>query len=137
MAMRVVVDEVLAPLSRDGVEEQAEAQEEQETQDEQDAHGARGQDAARDTGGDDEDEEESQQPRAIRDPGQPAQAMIDEHDLTHIPYRPWCEACVRRRAKRKPSRTLCGSYAQNSCARVRMDYAYLTENVEDVVEEGR
>ena len=40
--MRVVVDEVLAPLSRDGVEAQAEAQEEQETQEEQDAQGAQG-----------------------------------------------------------------------------------------------
>ena len=56
-----------------------------------------------------EDEEEAQQPRGVRDPGRPNQEMIDEHDLTLIPYRPWCDACTRGKAKRKPSRTICGA----------------------------
>ena len=61
--------------------------------------------------------------------------MIDEHDLTHIPYRPSCDACVRGKAKRKPSQTICGACSESHCARVRMDYAYLTENVDAVVED--
>ena len=126
----------MAPVERDGEAEQAVAEEEQETQEEQQAQGAQGDsDAVQGPGDDGEDQEEAQQPRAVRDPGQPTQAMIDEHDLTHIPYRPWCDACVRGKAKRKPSRTISGAYSESQCARVRMDYAYLTENVEAVVED--
>jgi hypothetical protein len=82
-----------------------------------------------------EDEEDAQQPGGVRDPGQPTQAMIDEHDLTHIPYRPWCNACTRGKAKRKPSRTICGAYSQSQFERVRLDYAYLLETVEDTEED--
>ena len=87
----------------------------------------------RNPGNDGEDEEEAQQPRAVRDPCQPTQAIIDERDLNHI--RPWCGAFARGKAKRKPRRTLCGAYSESWCARVRMDYAHITENVEAVVEE--
>ena len=42
----------------------------------------------------DDAEEEADPPRAVRDPGQPTRVMIEEHNLTHIPFRPWCAACV-------------------------------------------
>ena len=76
------------------------------------------------------------QPRGARDPGQPAQADCDEHDLTHIPYRPWCEACVKGKAKRKPSRRICGAYSHSCNPRVRMDYGKLTEVEVEVSEEA-
>ena len=69
--------------------------------------------------------EEGQAPRAARDPGQPTRAEAEEHELTHIPYRPWCEACTRGKAKRKPSLRLSEAYRHSSCPRVRMDYAFL------------
>ena len=34
--------------------------------------------------------EEAERPRGLRDPGMPSVAEIAEHDLTHIPARPWC-----------------------------------------------
>ena len=40
----------------------------------------------------DDGEVEARAPRAARDPGQPTRAERDEHDLTHIPYRPWITA---------------------------------------------
>ena len=84
---------------------------------------------------DDEDgpaaEEEFQRPRVRRDPGQPTAAEVEEHNVTHIPYRPWCEACNRGKARKKPSLRLCGAYAHSEHARVRMDYAKLTEVVEE------
>ena len=58
--------------------------------------------------------------------------MIDEHRITHMPYRPWCEHCVRGKAKRKQSLKIKGEYAECAHTKVRMDYAYLTEEVEDV-----
>ena len=76
-------------------------------------------DQAHDDGG----EQEAQQQRLVRDPGQPSQAEVDEHNVTHIPYRPWCEWCVRGKAKRSPSRRVCGTYSQHAHAKVRVDYA--------------
>ena len=76
-------------------------------------------------------EEEARAPKAARDPGQPTQAERDEHDLTHIPYRPWCWACVFGKAKSRPSLKICGGYSECRQARVRMDYGHLTEDVED------
>ena len=75
----------------------------------------------------DEAEEEADPPRAVRDPGQPTQAMIDEHNLSHIPFRPWCAACVRGKAKNKPSLTVKGDFAESVLPRVRLDYGLLTE----------
>ena len=46
----------------------------------------------------DEDREFERQ-RPLRDPGMPTQEEIDEHNLSHINFRPWCEACVKARAK--------------------------------------
>ena len=78
----------------------------------------------------DDEEEESRRPRSARDPGQPSPLEQEEQEMTHIPFRPWCEACVRGKSKRKPSRRLTGEYAHDQCCRVRMDYAYLTEELE-------
>ena len=56
-------------------------------------------------------EEEAQQPRGFRDPGMPTPAQVAEHNLTHIPTRPWCTHCVRGKGKDKHSRRLCGAYS--------------------------
>ena len=91
-------------------------------------------------GGDDDGmgaEEEHRRPRVLRNPGQPTESEIEEHNATHIPYRPWCEACNRGRAKKKPSLRLCGAYSHSEHARVRMDYAKLTEVIDDEVEDGQ
>ena len=83
-----------------------------------------------DAGGDDA-EEEAQPQRGMRDPGQPSAAERAEHDLTHIPMRPWCKHCVRGKAKDNPSLRLCGAYSENMCPRVRLDYCQLTTNTEE------
>ena len=76
---------------------------------------------------DEEAEEEAERQRPLRDPGQPTQEMIDEHNLSHIPFRPWCAACIRGKAKDDPSRKLKGVWAESLVPRVRLDYAFLTE----------
>ena len=81
MAEEETVDQDVHPMSRE--EEDAQAHDEQE---EQVAQGIQEDVNAAPIPDDDaENEEEAQQPRGVRDPGQPTQAMIDEHDLTHIP----------------------------------------------------
>ena len=82
-------------------------------------------------------EEEAERQRGLRDPGTPTKAEREEHDLTHIPYRPWCDACVRGRAKDKRSLRLTQAYAHSCVPRVRLDYCYLTEKAAgDTTESG-
>ena len=40
--------------------------------------------------------------RKMLNPKLPTQAEIDFHMLTHLPYRNWCEHCVKGRAKEMP-----------------------------------
>ena len=86
---------------------------------------------AREGGDVDDEQEEFQRQKVLKDPGQPTQAERDEHDITHIPYRPWCADCVRGRAKRKRSLRIRGAYSGSTCPRIRMDYCQLTETGED------
>ena len=76
-----------------------------------------------DHGDDDaEAEEEHVVAEGLRDPGQPSPAERAEHDLTHIPYRPWCKHCVRGKAKGRQSRRLRDGQSQSTCPRIRLDY---------------
>ena len=76
-------------------------------------------------------EEEAQQPIGFRDPGVPTAAQIAEHNLTHIPARPWCTHCVRGKGKDKHSRRLHGAFAEDHVPRVRLDYCFLTETLDE------
>ena len=40
----------------------------------------------------------------MQDPIRPSQAEVEEHNLTHLPYRSWCKHCVRGRKKELPHR---------------------------------
>ena len=88
----------------------------------------------RDTAADDsvehDVEEEAERPRGLRDPGMPSVTEIAEHDLTHIPARPWCKHCINGKGKDKHSLKLVGAYANNLVPQVRLDYCFLTENAE-------
>ena len=72
---------------------------------------------------------ETQAPRAAKAPHTPSQREIDDHNLTHCPYRAWCEACVRGQAKDDCHTTITGTDADSSVTRVCIDYCFLTEKV--------
>ena len=44
-----------------------------------------------------ESEDECAPRRTAPDPGAPTQQQIDDHEIDHMPYRCWCEACVAGR----------------------------------------
>ena len=73
---------------------------------------------------------EAEVQRAAVDPGQPTRGQREEHNLTHFPFRSWCRACVLGRAKDRPSRTIKAQFAESVLPRVRMDYCFLTEDVD-------
>ena len=69
---------------------------------------------------DPEAEEEYQKQRVAVAPEMPSKEMVAEHRRTHIPFRPWCWACVWGKGKKKPILKLTGAYAEGVVARVRM-----------------
>lgn len=42
---------------------------------------------------------EGRAPITLRDPGAPIQEDVDQRNITHVPYRAWCPACVSGRAR--------------------------------------
>ena len=50
-------------------------------------------------GGQGEDPEEGQRPIQRTVPEAPSPAEVEEHELTHIPYRPWCRHCRAARGR--------------------------------------
>ena len=61
----------------------------------------------------DEDREFERQ-RPLRDPGMPTQEEIEEQNLSHINFKPWCEACVKARGKDRTHVTVKGVRLQKS-----------------------
>ena len=41
-------------------------------------------------------------PRKLLDPKLPTQQEVEEHCLTHLPYRNWCTCCVQGKGKSSP-----------------------------------
>ena len=70
-------------------------------------------------------DEEVKPTRAVRSPPMPSQQEIDEHRVSHLPYRSWCPECVeafgRERGHSKQTES-------RSIPLVSCDYLYLTKN---------
>ena len=62
--------------------------------------------------------------RVARDPGQPTARDRELHNVTHIPPRSWCDACMQGRGKDRYHKRRGDS---EEVPRVGMDYAFITE----------
>ena len=107
------------------VEEKIESEERHEGQEEPQSRAC---DPVDDDGNDDEEEEEAETQRPLRDPGMPSHREVTEHNLTHIPPRPWCPHCLRGKGKDSPSLRLSGQFSESLVPRIRLDYCFLSEN---------
>ena len=74
-------------------------------------------------------EEEAQAPLAAKAPRFPRAKEIEEHNLTHCPFRSWCPRCVKGQAKDDAHRVMQDDLAESDVVRVSMDYCFLTERV--------
>ena len=68
-------------------------------------------------------------PRTVRSPARPTSKDVEEHDLTHCPYRAWCDHCVRGQAKDDSHSTVKGEFADSTVVRVALDYCFFQEGV--------
>ena len=48
----------------------------------------------------------ARRPKGLQQPGEPTLTERLEHELTHLPFKPWCEVCVRSKSKQAKSRRL-------------------------------
>ena len=40
--------------------------------------------------------------KVAKSPNEPTQEEVDEHCVTHLPYRSWCPVCVKARGREEP-----------------------------------
>ena len=69
-----------------------------------------------------EEDTEVEPVKKAADPGKPTDAQIEEHRMTHLPYRSWCRWCVLGRGRGLQHRARTGSLIPI----VGIDYFYLT-----------
>ena len=48
------------------------------------------------------EESEAREPCILRDPGAPTESEVEHHNVTHLPFRAWCPACVEGKARDRP-----------------------------------
>ena len=74
-----------------------------------------------------EDNAEGEEPtvRPLRDPGAPTAQERQQHELTHLPFRPWCADCVAGAAADHPHRR--GAPAPDiGVVKVSVDYGFIS-----------
>ena len=70
-------------------------------------------------------EEECQTVKPVKAPDQPTPAELEEHRITHLPYRSWCEHCIRGRGIGQRHHR---STPASSIPIVAVDYFFMTKN---------
>ena len=75
-------------------------------------------------------DDEGQAPRILPSPGQPSQRQRDQHSVCHIPFRSWCNHCVRGRGRDRQSRSIADGMksADSTLPRIVMDYGFFSVN---------
>ena len=62
--------------------------------------------------------------KALIAPVKPTAKMIEDHNVSHIPFRSWCAACVRGRAKSVGQRRA-PNHDEDSLPVIAIDYGFL------------
>ena len=89
-----------------------------------------------------ETEEEALRPKGVPTPSPPSRQERLEHELTHLPFRSWCELCVKGKCKADQHRAT-GQLAESEIPVVSVDYAFMsdrgkpTDSGEEVKEEDQ
>ena len=66
-------------------------------------------------------------------PQQPTRSEIEEHELTHVPFREWCVHCCKGKSRNnahKVNKDKEDEEANNAVLTVSMDYMYLNDKGE-------
>ena len=78
-----------------------------------------------------EEGEEGREPRAGASPQTPSRLEREQHELTHTPYRSWCEHCVRARGRSRPHQKKSQEEKEEATVpRISFDYFFFSEEEE-------
>ena len=80
--------------------------------------------------GDNSEDEGRRAPRKVAEPRMPTHAEIQEHNITHLPYRSWCIHCVRGRGEQAGHRRQ-EARPENAFPEVHMDYCFMGRKSDD------
>ena len=72
-----------------------------------------------------EEEDEASKPKAIWKPVRPTVKEVEEHNLTHMPFRNWCIFCVKGKAKDDPHRRKVKQEEEQDIPIVSIDYMFM------------
>lgn len=75
-------------------------------------------------------------PVAAGAPDKPTPEEVTRHNLTHVPYAPWCEACVCGSGRENQHRRQDFTGTEDLEAIVQMDYTFLSRNAHQEEVEG-
>ena len=81
-----------------------------------------------------EKEEETTTSKSLYSPPRPTQEMIDAHMVSHLPFRTWCQACVRGRGRSIQHRQVAERHARELAGEnppyhlVSLDYSFLGDD---------
>ena len=75
----------------------------------------------------DEDNNEAIPVNAAPRPNRPSKAEVDEHMLSHLPYRSWCAHCVKGKAKSK-KHTCTSQNNDHEIPMVTLDYMFMGDD---------
>ena len=81
-----------------------------------------------------EEGEESQKVKGINYGERPGQKEVDEHMLTHFPFRNWCTHCVRGKAVANPHYKQ--KEKEQELPTISIDYAYMKSGMDKDMEES-
>ena len=73
-----------------------------------------------------EEDEEALRPKGVSTPSSPSRQERLEHELTHLPFRSWCECCVKSKCKADQHRAT-GQLAESEIPVVSFDYAFMSD----------
>ena len=77
--------------------------------------------------GADEVEEEAQEPVTRRAPKGPTKEEKEKHEATHLPFREWCQHCIRGRGRNKPrKKKMEEDEEENKVTRISIDYFFMS-----------
>ena len=66
--------------------------------------------------------DEARRPKFEKLKSQPSKEEVEEHELTHMPYRSWCAHCIRGKAEAGPHRA--EEHDDEEVPLVSMDYTF-------------
>lgn len=76
--------------------------------------------------GSESESEEALESRGLAQPCKPSQEEVERHMRTHLPFRRWCEICVRGRAQGNPHQ-ITRDREETTIPVIAIDYGYLIE----------